>query len=146
LLADRSYAHFINSWADTVVNVAIFPVIIGDLFERVRPQDKAYIVESRGKRLGTTDFAAFQAKARENKGVANFRASLEPARRVLNEQTFLSGDAPAYPDYILLGSLMWPRTISPVELLEKDDVVHAWRERMLDQFDGFTRNAPAAAA
>ena len=53
--------------------------------------------------------------------MAAFRAALEPARRVLKEQKFLSGDAPAYPDYILLGAFLWPRTISPLELLEKDD-------------------------
>jgi hypothetical protein len=35
--------------------------------------------------------------------------------------------------------------LSPLELLDKDDVVYAWRERMLDQFDGFARNAPVAA-
>ena len=63
---------------------------------------------------------------------------------VLKEQQFLSGDAPAYPDYILLGTFLWPRTISPLELLEKDDVIYAWRERMLDQLDGFGRKAPAA--
>ena len=123
------------------MNVAIFPIVVGDLVDRVRPQDKDYIVELRGKRLGTTDFAGFQAKARE-KGVAAFRAALEPARRVLKEQKFLSGDAPAYPDYILLGTFLWPRTISPLELLDKDDVVYAWRERMLDLFDGFGRKAP----
>jgi glutathione S-transferase len=143
LLPDRSYAYFVNSWADTAVNPAIFPIIAGDLVDRVRPVDKDYIVESRGKRLGTTDFAGFQAKARE-KGVAAFRAALEPARRVLKEQKFLSGAAPAYPDYVLLGSFLWPRTLSPLDLLEKDDVVYTWRERMLDQFDGFARNAPAA--
>lgn len=144
LLPDESYARFVNGWADTAVNAAIFPIVVADLVDRVRPQDRDYIVESRGKRLGTTDFAAFQAKARE-KGVVAFRTALEPARRVLKEQAYLSGEKPAYPDYILLGSLMWPRTISPLELLEKDDVVYAWRERMFDQFDGFAREAPAAA-
>jgi glutathione S-transferase len=144
LLPDRPYAQFVNAWADTAVNVAIFPIVVGDLVDRVRPQDRDYMLESRGKRLGTTDFAAFQAKARE-KGVTAFRTALEPARRVLKEQPFLSGATPAYPDYILLGSLMWPRTISPLELLEKDDAVYTWRERMLDQFDGFARKAPAAA-
>ena len=58
-MPDRAYAHFVNSWADTAVNVAIFPIIVGDLFDRVRPQEKAYIAETRGKRLGTTDFSAF---------------------------------------------------------------------------------------
>ena len=81
---------------------------------------------------------------RAKQGLAAFRAALEPARRVLKEQKFLSGDAPAYPDYILLGSFLWPRTISPIDLLEKDDAVHAWRERMLDLFDGMGRNVKAA--
>ena len=53
-------------------------------------------------------------------------------------------EAPAYPDYILFGSLMWPRTISTLELLDKDDVVYAWRERMLDLFDGMGRKAKTA--
>ena len=60
---------------------------------------------------------------------------------MLAGQTFLSGEAPAYPDYILFGSLMWPRTISTLELLDKDDAVYAWRERMLDLFDGMGRKA-----
>ncbi len=43
----------------------------------------------------------------------------------------MSGEAPAYPDYILFGTFLWPHTMSPgLELLEKDDPVHAWRERM----------------
>jgi glutathione S-transferase len=136
----HAYARFVNGWTDVAVNSAVFPLIAGDLVDRVRPEDKDYIVESRGKRLGTTDFAGIQARARE-KGVASFRAVLEPARRILSGQAFLSGASPAYLDYILFGTLMWPRTISPLELLEKDDVVHVWRERMLDLFDGMARKA-----
>jgi glutathione S-transferase len=136
----HAYARFVNGWTDTAINSSAFPLVVGDLVDRVRPEDKDYIVESRGKRLGTNDFASFQAKARE-KGVAAFRTALEPARRVLKGEKFLSGETPAYPDYILFGTLMWPRTISPLELLAKDDVVFAWNERMLDLFDGMARKA-----
>ncbi len=139
----HAYARFVNGWADTAVNTAIFPLIVSDLFERVRPEDRAYFAETRAKRVGTTDFAGVQAKARE-KGPAGLRAALEPARRVLSGQKFLSGEAPAYPDYILFGSLMWPRIVSRFELLDPEDVVHGWRERMLDLFDGFARKAKAA--
>jgi glutathione S-transferase len=128
----HAYARFVNAWADTAVNPAIFPIIVGDLVAQVRSQDRDYIVESRGKRLGTSDFAGVQKNARE-KGVTALRATLEPARRVLREQKFLAGAAPAYPDYILLGSFLWPQTISPgFELLDRDDPVHAWRERMTE--------------
>src|SRR5262249_16440650 len=127
----RAYARFVNAWADTAVNPSIFPMVVADMVEICRPQDRDYVVESRSKRIGTTDFAGFQKKARET-GRATFRAALEPARRILREQKFLSGAIAAYPDYILLGTFLWPRTMSPkLELLDKDDPVYAWRERML---------------
>jgi len=139
----RHHAHFVASWVDNTVHPALFPILVGDLYERVRPVDQPYFLESRGKRLGTTDFAGFQAKARE-KGVATFRGFLEPARRVLKEQAFLSGEQPAYPDYALAGALLWARATTPLTLLEADDPVHAWSERMLDLFDGMGRKAKAA--
>ena len=139
----HAYSRFFNGWADTVVNVAVFPLIVGDLYDRIRPEDKEYFAESRSARLGTRDFAGFQAKARE-KGLAVFRASLEPVRRSLGHQKFLSGAEPAYPDYILAGTFMWPRSVSPLELLETSDPIYAWRERMLDLFDGLGRKAPTA--
>ena len=138
-----SYARFFANWVDTAVHLALFPNIVGDLYDRVRPVDQPYFKESRGKRLGTTDFAAFQAKGRE-KGVDTFRAVLEPARRVLKEQPFLCGDQPGYPDYALAGAFLWARVASPFELLQADDPVHGWRERMLDLFDGMGRKAKVA--
>ena len=129
----RSYARFVNGWADTAVNPTIFPMVVADMVEICRTQDRDYVVDSRSKRIGTNDFAGFQKKARET-GLATFRVALEPARRILKDQKFLSGGAPAYPDYILFGTLLWPSTMSPkLELLEKDDPVHAWRERMIER-------------
>ncbi len=139
----HAYARFTSGWVDTAVHPALFPIIVGDLYDRVRPVDQPYFQESRGKRLGTTDFATFQAKARE-KGVAAFRTVLEPARRLLQEQKFLAGEHPSYPDYALAGAFMWARIASPLPVLEDDDPVHAWRERMLDLFDGMGRKAKAA--
>ena len=138
-----SYARFVSGWVDTAVQPVMFPIVVGDLYDRVRPVDQPYFAESRGKRLGTTDFTSFQAKARD-KGVAAFRTALEPARRVLREETFLGGDHPAYPDYALAGAFMWARIASPLVLLEQDDPVYVWRERMFDLFDGMGRKAKAA--
>lgn len=140
-----AHARFVNGWADTAINSLIFPMVVGDMLGAVRPQDRDYIVESRSKRIGTKDFASVQEKAREN-GVAILRQALEPARRFLREQPFLSGETPAYADYILCGSLLWPHTFATkLELLDKDDVLFGWRERMLDLFDGFGRKAKRAS-
>ena len=71
---------------------------------------------------------------------------LTPARLVLGKQRWLGGEAPSYADYILFGTLQWPRCASRFELLAADDPVAEWRERMLDLFDGLGRRAPRAAA
>lgn len=139
----QAYARFVAGWVDTAVHPALFPILVGDLYDRVRPVDQPYFKESRGKRLGTTDFTAFQAKARE-KGVAAFRASLEPARRMLASQPFLAGAQPAYPDYALAGAFMWARTVTQLALLEAADPLQGWRERMLDLYEGMGRKARAA--
>jgi glutathione S-transferase len=139
----QSYAHFVAGWVDTAVHPALFPLLVGDLYERVRPVDKPYFQESRGKRLGTTDFGGFQGIARES-GTATFLAVLEPARRVLREQAYLSGERPAYPDYALAGAFLWARIATPLALLMPSDPVHGWFERMLDLHDGLGRKAKAA--
>ena len=119
-------------------------MIVGDLYDRVRPEDKEYIAESRGARLGTKDFTSFQAQARE-KGLAAFRAALEPARRALREQKFLSGAEAAYPGLHPRGHLHVAAHDQPARTCWKpSDPVHAWRERMLDLFDGMARKAKAA--
>lgn len=142
--AGLSLGRFVSNWVDTAVHGALFPVVVSDLYDRVRPVDQPYFRDSRGKRLGTTDFAAFQAAAREKGGIAAFRAALEPARRLLREQPFLSGAAPAYADYALIGAFLWARIASPLELLAEDDPVRMWRERLLDLYGGLGRNARAA--
>ena len=141
--ATRKYSLFVNGWVDTTVNGALFPMVVGDLYDRVLPKDRDYILESRGSRLGTKDLGAFQAAARE-KGQPAFRATLEPARRVFKVQKFLAGDLPGYPDYILLSPFLWAYSVSPFKLLAEDDPVYAWRERMLDLFDGMGRKAKGA--
>jgi glutathione S-transferase len=77
--------------------------------------------------------------------VAAFRQAMEPLRTTLRSQPFLAGAAPAYADYIPFGILQWSRAISAFPLLEDSDPVFAWRDRLLDAFDGLARNAPGYA-
>jgi glutathione S-transferase len=75
--------------------------------------------------------------------VAAFRTSLNPLRLTLKAQPFIGGAQPLYADYALFGPFQWARCISPFQLLERDDPVRQWRDRLLDRFDGLARAAPA---
>ena len=60
---------------------------------------------------------------------------------MLRAQPWLGGAAPSYADYILFGTLQWPRCISRFEMLAADDPVLAWQERALDLYGGLGRSA-----
>ena len=126
---------FINSWDGNVLGV-LLPIIIYDVFENLDPKDKAYFRESRESRLGKS-LEEFKDVTEDQ--INNFRTFLDPLRNTISQQPFLAGETPNYADYIVFSTLQFARTISPKQLLETTDPVYAWREKMLDLFDGLAR-------
>ena len=134
----RALTEFFQHWVFRTLHSATLKVIVLDLFERLHEKDKAYFRESREKRFGMT----LEQFAADGKGaLASLRGALEPVRPVLVQHQFVSGKGPGYADYLLFGPFMWARAMSPIRLLEPDDPVFAWRERMLDLFGSYARQS-----
>ena len=72
-------------------------------------------------------------------------AVLTPLRVMLGKQPWIGGDQPLYHDYIVFGTLQWPRVTSKLALLKQDDKVTEWFGRMLGLYDGLGASMPAAA-
>jgi glutathione S-transferase len=134
----RALSRFITDWAEATVHAGIFPMVVADILAHVHEKDRAYFRASREKQLGRT---LEEAAADRDTRVAGFRTSLTPLRRMLARQSFIAGNAPAWADFAVFGGFQWARCISPFHLLAADDPVYAWRERMLDLFDGAARKA-----
>ncbi len=126
-------------WCEQSVHPPLMRIIVLDLFANLHAKDKTYFRESREKRFGVT---LEQLGADRGGALIAFRKSLDPVRPVLAGQTHIGGTLPGFADYILFGALQWARVMSPVRLLEPDDPLYAWRERMLDLHQGLARNAP----
>jgi glutathione S-transferase len=135
----RAMGRMLNWWGDTAIVGGIFPMIALDIHGHLKPADQAYFRETREARLGKT---LEQAAAERDQTVDVFRKSLLPMRLTLKTQPFLGGASPNYADYIVFGGFQWARAISPFQLLQPDDAIYAWREKMLDAFDGMARTAP----
>jgi glutathione S-transferase len=129
----RAMARFINAWTDGVLHPLISRCVLKDIHDVIAPKDQPYFRESREARFGTTLEALV---AERDQHVLGLRQALNPLRFTLGKQPYLGGEAPNYADYILFGSFMWARNVSPFRLLEADDPVHAWRGRLLAAFDG----------
>jgi glutathione S-transferase len=135
-------ARMLNWWGDLVVVGGIFPLVVADIPQHLAPVDAAYFTQSREARLGMT---LAQAREERDAKVDAFRKSLEPLRLTLKTQPFIGGAAPNYADYIVFGPFQWARVVSPYRLLAEDDLVYAWRERLLDAFGAMSRHAPGYA-
>ncbi len=135
----RAMGRMINWWGDIAVIGGIFPLIVADIPDHLAPVDAAYFRKSREARFGKP---LEEVMAGRDASVVAFRKSLEPMRQTLKTQAFLGGDAPNYADYIVFGGFQWARVVSPFKLLQADDPIYAWREKLLDAFDGMARKSP----
>jgi len=138
--AGRALTRFVQNWTETVLQPGLIRLVLLDIYRHIGPEDQAYFRRDREQRFGTTleNFVG----DREPRLPA-FRASLDPLRRTVERQNFISGEAPLYPDYVAFGAFQWARAISDFDVLAADDPVRAWRGRMLDLFGGLARRAPA---
>ena len=138
----RAVMRMLNWWGDITVVGGIFPLVVADIPTHLAANDAAYFRASREARLGKP---LEEVAAVRDKGVVNFRKSLDPLRLTLKTQPYLGGAAPNYADYIVFGGFQWARVVSPFKLLEADDPVYAWRELLLVAFDGLARKSPGFA-
>ena len=138
----RAMARMLNAWGDIAIVGGIFPLIIADIPNNLAEVDAAYFRQSREARFGKS---LEQVMSGRDAGVVAFRKSIEVMRQALKKQPFIGGAAPNYADYIVFGGFQWARVTSPFKLLEADDPVYAWREKLLDAFDGMARTSPGHA-
>ncbi|MBR1191692.1 glutathione S-transferase family protein [Bradyrhizobium sp. AUGA SZCCT0160] len=138
----RAMARMLNWWGDVTVIGGMSPMIVADIPLNLKPVDAAYFRKSREVRFGKP---LEEVVAGRDKAVEGFRKSLDPLRLTLKTQSYLGGGQPNYADYIVFGGFQWARVVSPFKLLGEDDPVYAWRERLLDAFDGMARKSPGFA-
>jgi glutathione S-transferase len=127
----RALAFFITNWAAVVLTGGIIQLILPDIFNILHEKDKAYFRQSREKRFGMALEDVTKDRASR---VVDFRGSLQPLRLSLARAPYLSGDSPAWADYVAFGPFQWARSVSPFALIQPDDPVFAWRARMIELF------------
>jgi len=134
----RTLAYFFKHWVERQIHLPLLKVVVLDIYNHLHEKDRAYFRESREKRFDRT---LEELAADRNGALAALRGALGPLRPVLVERPFAAGRAPGLADYLLFGAFQWARAVSPIRLLEPDDPVYAWRERVMDLFEGYARQA-----
>jgi glutathione S-transferase len=123
----KALMQFIRRWSDGTLGAALAMVLLPDIFRLIHPKDQAYFRQTREARLGVT----FEALAEQrSQHLAVLQTVLAPLRSTLKAQNFLAGDAPLYADHIVFGALQWGCKTSSSPLLEADDPITQWMDRL----------------
>ncbi len=138
LKTEAAHLRFLNAWADTVLHPAIARMVVRDILDIIPENTRDYFRKSREAAFGMT--LEQVVEGREDRRDA-FRAVLNPLRIVLRAQPWLGGDAPDYADYIVAGSLMWPRSVSAFDIMPPNDLVTDWFKKTRALFDGMAEKA-----
>lgn len=124
----KAHAVFVRNWMTVVLRPSIIRVILLDIYNTIAPEEQAYFRTTREQRLGST---LEDVVADSDAHAAAVRTNLEPLRLTLAEHPFLSGPTALHSDYLVMGYLMWWRAVSPRKLLDSDDPVTAWFQRVM---------------
>jgi glutathione S-transferase len=136
--AARGAALLIKYWTERTLHPLVTRMCVADVWVGLHEKDKQYFRESREKRLGKP---LEQVVADREDTRVKFQAALEPLRALLADQPFVCGGSPAYADYIVFGVFQWARCVSGFELLDAEDAVWSWRQRLLELYDGLAARA-----
>jgi glutathione S-transferase len=139
----RAAGLFIKHWTEQVLQPAILRVIVADVVVHLHERDRAYYRETRERRLG----APIEDVASDRAGnLERLRTALQTLRLTLAINAYVGGDEPNYADHIVFGAFQWARVCSDIPLVEPNDPVCEWRQRMLDAYGGLAAKAIACSA
>lgn len=129
----RAYANFFNFTSFYNLIIPLFQALVFDIFEGLDEKDRDYFRKSREARIGKS---LEEAHENQDQSLAAFRKQLWPYNSTLKTQKFLSGNSPAYVDYIMYGLFQWAKGTSPLKTLSDDEPLSDWRNRMDELYDG----------
>ncbi len=132
---------FVESWCQTQIHPWAIKWAAMDIYNMLGEEDQAYFRTKREAAFGVT---LEELVANREASIPQLKQLLMPLRLLLKHHPYIGGKDPIFADYIPFGALQWLRICSGLTMIEKDDPVMAWFERMLDLYDGQGRSVPEA--
>jgi glutathione S-transferase len=133
---------FVESWSQTQLMPWISKWALKDIHDILDEKDQAYFRQSREKRFGQT---LEEIVADRESRLPDLKQVLAPVRMTLQRQPFLCGREPGFADFIAFSGFQWLRIVSGLRMIQDEELVSAWIERMLDLHDGQARTVSEAA-
>ncbi|MDG1438672.1 MAG: glutathione S-transferase family protein [Emcibacteraceae bacterium] len=129
----RAAANLLGIQVGMPVLFPLFRTLVADIHGRLNRIDQDYFRETREPRI---DCTIEEAAVDFEGSLKVFQLGLASYNAYLKTSSFFSGEKPAYADYIIYSSFLWAKRTSPKVILDKDDPIAKWLERMDGLFNG----------
>ncbi len=128
--ANKNFSYFLYLWTSRQLLPVLFKIVAHEIPNVLEGDDIDYYINSREKRImgPITKF-----KANINVFIQEFRKLINPIRKIIELNGFISGKEPGVEDYIFFGNFKWVDIVSSCQLLDTDDPIYKWYKNILER-------------
>ena len=124
----KNFSYFLYLWTSRQLLPILFKIIAHEIPNVLEGNDVDYYLKTREERIQgpITKFVPLISSS-----IEEFRKSIDPIRKLIINNGFISGKKPGIEDCIFFGNLKWVDVCSKCNLLNDDDPIYKWYESIL---------------
>ena len=127
-LSSKNFSNFLYLWTSRQLLPILFKIIAHEIPNVLEGDDIDYYLKTREERIQgpITKFLPFISSY-----IEEFRKLIDPIRKIIIKNNYISGKNPGIEDCIFFGNFKWVDVCSPCNLLNEDDPVYMWYKNLL---------------
>ena len=119
----KNFSYFLYLWTSRQLLPVLFKIIAHEIPNVLEGEDINYYIKTREDRI-KGPITKFKPKISEL--IKEFNKLINPIRKIIDANGFISGKEPSIEDYIFFGNFKWVSCCSSSNLLEMKDPIHRW--------------------
>ena len=121
--SNKTFSYFLYHWTSKELLPVLFKVLANEIPKILDGKDLEYFVKTREEKIKGP---LSKLKPLAPAATINFRKLVNPIRKIIKENNYISGKKPGLEDFIFFGNLKWVQSCNNYPLLEDDDLIKKW--------------------
>ena len=126
--SSKNFSYFLYLWTSRQLLPILFKIIAHDIPNVLEGDDVDYYIKTREERINgpIKKFVPIISSS-----IEEFRKLIDPIRKIIINNGYISGENPGVEDCIFFGNLKWVDVCSSCKLLDDEDPIYKWYKNLL---------------
>ena len=121
--SSKTFSYFLYNWTSKNLLPELFKILANEIPKILDGKDLEYFIKTREEIIKGP---LSKLKPLAPAATINFRKLVSPIRKIIKENSFISGRTPGLEDFIFFGNLKWVQSCNNYPVLENDDLIKKW--------------------